>query len=84
LPRRKREHIVTTLRRAAWQKIYELRVRWQNVNYRLLYFFDGGVAAVVAHGCTKTDRVDPSDIDRAAVRRERFLSDPVGHTYKAD
>jgi hypothetical protein len=34
------------------QKIYELRVRCQNVNYRLLYFFDGRVAAVVAHGCT--------------------------------
>ena len=62
-------------------KIYELRVRWQNVNYRLLYFFHGGVAAVLAHGCTKEARVDPMDIARAASRRTRFLADPANHTY---
>ncbi len=65
-------------------KIYELRVRWQNVNYRLLYFFHGSVAAVMAHGCTKQARVDPMDIARAADRRVRFLADPNKHTYRAE
>lgn len=62
-------------------KIYELRVRWQQVNYRLLYFFHGNVAAVLAHGCTKEDKVDDADIDRAVARRALFLKDPAGHTY---
>jgi hypothetical protein len=39
------------------------------------------VAAVVAHGCTKEARVDPSDIRRASLRRELFLNDPANHTY---
>ena len=64
------------------QKIFELRARHQQVNYRLLYFFDGMTAAVVAHGCTKEDVVDPADIDRAAARRKRFLKDPHSHTYR--
>lgn len=63
-------------------KIYELRVQRQNVHYRMLYFFYGNVAAVLAHGCTKVDKVDDADIDRAFVRRSRFLRDPKGHTYE--
>ena len=30
--------------------IYELRVSLQHVNYRILYFFHGRVAAILAHG----------------------------------
>lgn len=63
------------------QKIYELRARHRQVNYRLLYFFDGATAAVVAHGCTKEDVVDPADIQRAANRRQKYLSDPDSHRY---
>jgi hypothetical protein len=63
-------------------KIYELRAKHQRVNYRLLYFFDGGRIAVVAQGCTKEAEVDPADIRRAAARREKYLSDPVSHTYR--
>src|ERR1700749_1972889 len=33
--------------------IYELRIGFQGVNYRMLYFFDGSIAAVVSHGFTK-------------------------------
>src|SRR6202035_1326795 len=33
--------------------IYELRVRLQRVNYRILYFFYGTTAAVVSHGLAK-------------------------------
>lgn len=65
-------------------KIYELRIRHQRVNYRLLYFFHGQVAAVLAHGCTKEDVVPDADIQRAIDRRELFLKDPAGHTYEAD
>jgi hypothetical protein len=64
------------------QKIYELRARHQQVNYRLLYFFDGTIAAVVAHGCTKEDRVDPADIQRAAMRRTEYLKDRASHTFR--
>jgi hypothetical protein len=65
-------------------KIYELRARRQNVNYRLLYFFDRNVAAILAHGCTKEDVVDDADIDRAIGRRMKYLSDPDAHTYRED
>jgi hypothetical protein len=64
-------------------KIYELRVRWQQVNYRLLYFFHGNVAAVLAHGCTKKAAVEDADIDRAVARREAFLRNPAAHTHTA-
>lgn len=46
-------------------KIYELRIKHRRVHYRLLYFFHGTIAAVLAHGCTKEDAVDTADIDRA-------------------
>ena len=36
---------------------YELRVKRQNVNYRMLYFFSGKRVAVLSHGLTKEDKV---------------------------
>jgi phage-related protein len=36
--------------------VYELRASLQGVHYRILYFFHGGVAAVVAHGIVKERR----------------------------
>src|SRR5438874_279130 len=45
--------------------IYELRIRWSNVNYRILYFFHGRTAAILAHGLTKEDAVPDKDIDLA-------------------
>jgi hypothetical protein len=62
-------------------KIYELRVRWRRVNYRLLYFFHGSTAAVLAHGCTKEAQVDAADINRAVARKNEFAKDPKGHTH---
>lgn len=64
-------------------RIYELRVRHQQVNYRLLYFFFANVAAVIAHGCTKVADVPEIEIDRAVRRRQAFFSDPEGRTYGA-
>lgn len=61
--------------------IYELRAQLINVHYRLLYFFDGNTAVVIAHGCTKAGAVDPADIRRACERRARYLQDRQQHTY---
>lgn len=40
-------------------KIYELRIGFQGVNYRILYFFHGEVAAVLSHGIVKESEVPP-------------------------
>jgi hypothetical protein len=62
--------------------IYELRVGYQGINYRMLYFFHGNVAAVVSHGLIK-ERVVPSiEIERAKQRRAAFLADPAKHTQE--
>ena len=60
--------------------VYELRVRRQRVNYRMLYFFHEG-KAVVSHGLTKEDVVPDGEIDLAAKRRRVFAQDPQKHTY---
>src|SRR3989337_664454 len=43
--------------------IYELRVRLGTTNYRILYFFHGRIAAVLAHGLIKEGEVPPRDIE---------------------
>jgi len=52
--------------------IHELRVSLQGVHYRILYFFHGAVAAVVAHGIVKERAVAPQEIDRAIQRKRRY------------
>ena len=61
--------------------IYELRVRFQNVNYRMLYFFYGNTAAVASHGCTKERTVPVREIEAAIERKQRFLENPEWHTF---
>ena len=61
--------------------IYELRVGLQHVNYRILYFFHGSVAAVVSQGLTKEDRVPAKEIEKAIARKRAFETNPVLHTY---
>jgi len=62
--------------------IYELRIGLQGMNYRILYFFHGRTAAVLAHGLVK-ERVVPSrEIDVALARKRRFEQDPERHTYQ--
>lgn len=65
-------------------KIYELRWKVGTVNYRILYFFSGQTAVVLAHGCTKEAQVSAADIDRATRRRAAFIADPGAHTYVED
>jgi hypothetical protein len=63
-------------------KIYELRIGFQGINYRMLYFFHGNVAAVVSHGIVKEDKVPPKEIEKAIERMEKFQRSPETHTYK--
>lgn len=61
--------------------IYELRWRFQSVNYRILYFFHGREVAVLANGLTKEGAIPRSEIDSAAGRKARFENNPVSHTF---
>ncbi len=61
--------------------IYELRIRFRRMNYRMLYFFAGRRIVVVSHGLAKEQRVSAKDIALAEKRRELFLSDPRTHTF---
>ena len=63
-------------------KIYELRIGLQGVNYRILYFFHENKAAVLAHGIIKERIVPPADIDQAIKRREKFELAPETHSYQ--
>ena len=52
------------------------------MNYRILYFFHGRRAAVLAHGLVK-ERVVPSrEIEVALTRKRQFEQDPERHTYE--
>lgn len=61
--------------------IYELRWRFQSMNYRVLYFFDGKEVVVLAHGLTKEDQVPDQDLHLASMRKAAFEADPISHTY---
>src|SRR5437667_10268478 len=63
--------------------IYELRVGLRGINYRMLYFFHGHIAAVISHGLVKERQVPPVEIDRAIRRMKQFLKNPTGHTTEA-
>lgn len=64
--------------------IYELRWKLGHVNYRLLYFFHGREAVVLAQGLTKEDKVPSRDIDLAIARKDAYLKDPEKHTYSEE
>lgn len=64
--------------------IYELRASLQGVNYRILYFFHGTVAAVVAHGIVKESAVPPKEINRAVERKKRFEANPAKHSLSVE
>jgi phage-related protein len=61
--------------------ICELRIGLQHVNYRILYFFHGRLAAVVSHGITKEDKVPAKEIEKAIARKRKFEADPEKHTH---
>ena len=61
--------------------IHELRVRYGNVNYRLLYFFHKGIA-VISHGLKKEATVAERQIELAVARKNSFARNPLLHTYE--
>lgn len=53
--------------------IYELRWKTDNINYRILYFFQGQEAVLLSHGFTKqTAKVPAKEIDLAIARKKAF------------
>ena len=60
--------------------IYELRVRLQGVNYRMLYCLHGRTAAVVSHGIVKQRKVPAKEINLAIARKRLFEADPKAHS----
>ena len=61
--------------------IYELRWRLGHVNYRVLYFFHGREAVMLAHGLTKRDEVPDKEIELAVKRKAFYLQNPEEHTH---
>jgi hypothetical protein len=61
--------------------IHELRFKLGHVNYRILYFFHGRIAAVLSSGLTKETAIPPVELARAMERRRKFLENPAAHTY---
>ena len=64
-------------------KIYELRIGLQGINYRILYVFSGNCITVLAHAIIKEDEVPCREIDRAVERRKKFELNPKKHTYES-
>jgi phage-related protein len=64
--------------------IYELRWRFQSVNYRVLYFFHGREAVILSHGFTKEGRVPPREIDLAIRRKVAFQRSPEACSHEGD
>ena len=62
--------------------IYELRIGRVGANYRILYFFQGRVAAILAHALIKEREVPDKDIRLALERKRFFEQDPDTHTYR--
>ena len=62
-------------------ELYELRIKFYRINYRILYFFHGRTAAVVCHGLAKEQKVPRKDLRIAAERMARFKADPDRHTF---
>lgn len=63
--------------------IHELRVKGENRDYRMLYFFHGRMAVVVSHGIVKKTReVPPREIEKAIERKTEFEVDPEVHSFR--
>ncbi|MFH1117497.1 MAG: type II toxin-antitoxin system RelE/ParE family toxin [Pseudomonadota bacterium] len=61
--------------------IWELRTRVGKVRLRMLYFFHGREAVVIAQGFHKdTGKVPPAEINRAKERRAGYEDAPDLHT----
>ena len=63
-------------------KIYELRIRYDGQQLRILYFFHGQQVIVVSHGLTKEGVVPSREIDLAIARRVWVEREPDQHLFR--
>lgn len=63
--------------------IYELRIAYRSIQYRVLYFFHENIA-VISHGLKKESEVPGKDIEMALKRMEMFKLNPQLHTYEEE
>ena len=66
------------------QDVYELRVRFQSVNYRMLYFFFGAAAVVASHGAIKEDAVPEREIELAIEHKSKVMANPRQHLFRPE
>jgi len=64
--------------------IYELRSKYGNVNYRVLYAFVGKNLVLLSHGCTKAKKVPKSEIKTAISNLRNYEKEPKAHTYTGE
>ncbi len=64
--------------------IYELRVKGNKVNYRILYAFSGKNAVLLSHGCTKGRKVPRKEIKRAMKNLAEYKRNPRKHTFNGE
>ncbi|MBD3265980.1 type II toxin-antitoxin system RelE/ParE family toxin [bacterium] len=62
--------------------IYELRVSFQGIHHRILYFFYNNKAIVLSHGLLKERQIPEKEIEKALQRKMKFLRDPQTHTFE--
>jgi len=62
--------------------IYELRVRYGHVNYRMLYAFCGKSIVLLSHGLTKEAAIPAKEIERAIRNLSRYRQSPKIHTFQ--
>ena len=61
--------------------LYELRIKFYRVNYRILYFFHGRTVAVASHGLAKAGKLPLAEVERAREHRRKFQGNPDRHTF---
>jgi phage-related protein len=62
-------------------KIYELRIGFQGINYRILYFFYKDQAIIVSHGIIKEKQVPSTEIEQGIKHKTNFEKNPDFHSY---
>jgi phage-related protein len=64
--------------------IYELRVSFRGVHYRMLYFFAGKAVVVLSHGLTKEREVPPRAIEQAVKRKQMVEAEFEKFTFRPE
>lgn len=61
--------------------LWELRWHTGRIQYRILYFFHGQTAVVLAHALDKEGAIPAADLTRAARRKASYYANPDPHTH---